>query len=332
MAQSGTDSAANRAGLPEGTAVYGFSDGAQQARALASALSVGCHIAELHRFPDGESLVRLPNAPRHAILYRPMASIDGAGRSDVRNMGGCNSKLIEILLAASALREHGAETVTLVAPYLPYLRQDTVFRPGEPISQKVVGGLLSSAFDRLLTVNPHMHRTRSPEGVFPGCFLHAVSAAPEMAASLAAGGLPENALILAADQQVDGLAADIAGFLGRESAIARKERHGMRLVSVELPDEVGFAGRDVVIVDDAVSTGATMIACYTRLKEAGANNVSMMTVHALFSPEAGAAFLRAGLNAVSSCDGIPHPSNRVSLARLLARTLCGDNRDPEPGA
>jgi ribose-phosphate pyrophosphokinase len=58
-----------------------------------------------------------------------------------------------VLLAADALRRAGAPRVLLVAPYLPYMRQDAVFRPGEPISQRVIGALLGQTFDGVLTSN-----------------------------------------------------------------------------------------------------------------------------------------------------------------------------------
>jgi hypothetical protein len=65
----------------------------------------------------------------------------------VRSLHDPNRKLIEVLLAGDAIRRAGARWVTLVAPYLPYMRQDRVFTAGEPISQRVVGTLLGHAFD-----------------------------------------------------------------------------------------------------------------------------------------------------------------------------------------
>ena len=61
-------------------------------------------------------------------------------------------------MAADALRQAGARSVVLVCPYLSYMRQDKVFRAGEPILQLVIGRILGASFDGALTVEPHLHR------------------------------------------------------------------------------------------------------------------------------------------------------------------------------
>jgi ribose-phosphate pyrophosphokinase len=125
--------------------IHAFADTAQFARQLARAVQGDYAQVTVHRFPDGESLVRIqPPAGVHAVL--------------VRSLHHPNAKLVETLLAADALRRAGAQCVTLIAPYLPYMRQDTVFTPGEPISQRVVGTCLGRAFDRVVTVEAHLHR------------------------------------------------------------------------------------------------------------------------------------------------------------------------------
>ena len=102
-------------------ALFAFAETGAQAARLADALGVACHEISVHRFPDGESLVRVEPSPRTALLYR---SLDDA-----------NAKLVEILLAASALRANGAARVMLIAPYLGYMRQDRAFHRGEAVSQ-----------------------------------------------------------------------------------------------------------------------------------------------------------------------------------------------------
>ncbi len=76
-----------------------------------------------------------------------------------RSLDRPNDKLIELLLAAEAARELGARHLTLVAPYLCYMRQDAAFRPGEAVSQRIDGRFLARSFDAVVTVDPHLHRT-----------------------------------------------------------------------------------------------------------------------------------------------------------------------------
>ena len=122
-------------GRPPGQsiAVYGFAETEPQARALAEMLGVGYETVEVRHFPDRESLVRVPApAAPAALVYR---SLDDP-----------NGKLIELMLASSALRANGARQIALIAPYLAYMRQDTAFHPGEAVSQRIVGRFLAGLF------------------------------------------------------------------------------------------------------------------------------------------------------------------------------------------
>ena len=114
---------------PSPLMILGFSESEPQARAVADALGVPFALVDLHRFPDGESRVRVPPAlPPRTVIYR---SLDQP-----------NAKLFELGLAATAARCAGASDLTLVAPYLCYMRQDTAFVPGEAVSQTLMGALL----------------------------------------------------------------------------------------------------------------------------------------------------------------------------------------------
>lgn len=292
------------------TAVYGFPEAAEGAARLAAALDVPCHIADLHRFPDGESLVRLPHAVERAVVYR---SLDRP-----------NDKLVELLLAASVLRRQGAQSLCLVAPYMAYMRQDAIFRPGEPVSQTVIGALLAQHFDRFVCVEPHLHRTHQLDSVFPGRPATALSGAGVIAAHLAAAGVGDDAVIAGPDEESEPLVRAIAEPLGLRGIVGRKVRRGDRDVSVELPPEVraaGLAGRRVMIVDDVISSGETIISCAAAVRTAGGTVAGIYAVHALFGDAARQRFAETGMPAVVSADGVPHASNGMGLADAIARVL-----------
>ena len=102
--------------------LLGFSDYRTPAQRLAAALQLNYHEVELHRFPDGESKVTLPLAAgamtgQHVVLCR---SLDQP-----------NSKLIELMLAVATLRQQSTARISLVAPYLCYMRQDIAFHAGD---------------------------------------------------------------------------------------------------------------------------------------------------------------------------------------------------------
>jgi ribose-phosphate pyrophosphokinase len=290
-------------------AVYGFPESDAAARRLAARLAVPCRPVSIHRFPDGESLVRVDPPAASAVLYR---SLDRP-----------NDKLIEILLAASALRDGGCREITLVAPYLAYMRQDVAFHPGEPVSQKVVGKLIAGAFDRVITVNPHLHRTAEIQSVFPGIPAAAIDAAPAMAALLAVEGVPSDTVVVGPDEESRPWAEALAAPLGLAVITARKLRSGDRDVAVTFPDAAAVAGRPVLLLDDMASTGETLAACARASRAAGALRVEAFVVHALFDEAAMRKLASAGIGRLRSSDSIPHSSNALELADLLAAALGG---------
>lgn len=285
--------------------VLGFSESLIQARALAKRLGCPCDEIQTHRFPDGESRVYVaPRLADHAILYR---SLDHP-----------NDKLIELLLAAHTLREQGCGRLTLVAPYLCYMRQDTAFQPGEAVSQRHIGAFLAGLFDAVVTVDPHLHRIQRLEQAIPLPCAVAVSAAPLFGELLKQRA--DRPLLLGPDGESAQWVQAIARLGGLEGAVARKERLGDRAVEIHLPD-VALAGRAVVLVDDVASTGHTLAAVARKLYAAGAARVDACITHALFAGDALEVLRAAGIEQISSSDSIPHPSNRVALAPLLAQTL-----------
>ncbi|MFP5513980.1 MAG: ribose-phosphate diphosphokinase [Alphaproteobacteria bacterium] len=289
------------------TAVYGFPDSADAARRLAQALDIPCHIAELHRFPDGESLVRLPEPVERAIVYR---SLDRP-----------NDKLVELTLASSVLRRQGATDLCLVAPYMAYMRQDAIFKPGEPVSQTVVGEWLGRCFDRFVCVEPHLHRTHTLDEVFVGRPSIALSGAAPIADHLRAAGVAPGTVIVGPDEESAPLVEAVAGPLGLTGVVGRKERRGDRDVTVALPPDAPVHGRPVVIVDDVISSGETIFSCARAARVLGADTVRVYGVHALFNDTVAGRFAAEGLGRPLSCDGVPHPSNALPLSGLIAEAV-----------
>lgn len=125
--------------------VLGFPEYLPQAQRLAVALNVQLQEVYLHQFPDGESLLRLPvDLPEHIVICR--------------SLNQPNDKLIELLLCAKTARQQGVKRITLVAPYLCYMRQDIANQTGEAVSQRIIGKMLADIFDDVITVDPHLHR------------------------------------------------------------------------------------------------------------------------------------------------------------------------------
>lgn len=293
----------------EKEAVFAFPEAKRPGKALAEALGVPFHPVNLHHFPDGESLVRVPGAARRAHLYR--------------TLDHPNPKLFEVVLALSALRDNGAKHITLVAPYLPYMRQDKVFRPGQALSQRVLGRLLLPWVDAVVAADPHLHRTASMETVFPGRRSAAVSGGKALARHFKENGIDKASYVLGPDEEAHHYARPFAESLGLKWGCAEKKRRGDREVEVTLPDNADVKGRPVLIVDDIASSGMTVVEAARAAKKAGAKKVSAAVSHALHDEAAAEKIKKAGVASLISCDGVPHPSNAVSLAPELAAAIRG---------
>lgn len=282
-----------------------FPEYLSQSQNLADQLEASLQQVALHRFPDGESLVRVPvPLPEHVIICR--------------SLNQPNDKLIELLLCAKTARQSGAKRLTLVAPYLCYMRQDIANQPGEAVSQRIVGDLLADLFDDVITVDPHLHRITTLKEAIPLNNALSVSAADEIGRFLK--NRFDDAVLLGPDSESSQWVSGIAKAIGFDYAIANKIRIGDRHVEITLPDD-DYHGKPVILIDDMISTGRTLAKTVRLLKQAGAGEVYAAVTHALFSGDAETHLRAAGLKAIWSTDSITHPTACIKLDALLAKTI-----------
>lgn len=285
--------------------ILAFPDYPAPAQQLAQLLEIPLQEIGLHHFPDGESRVRIPvELPGHVLLYRTLFNP--------------NDKLIELMLAAVTAREQGASRITLIAPYLCYMRQDKAFSPGEAISQKIIGRFLANYVDEVITVDPHLHRITSLEQAIPATRALACSAA-RLIADHIQQQIPA-AFLVGPDIESTQWLQKIAGITAQEYVVAEKQRSGDRKVAITLP-EFGYHNRRAVIIDDIASTGRTIAATTRQLLDRGVASVDMVVTHALFKEDAEQHLRNAGVRNIWSTDSIPHGSNAISLAPVLAQAV-----------
>ena len=276
------------------------------AETLAQQLHCPASTVETHRFPDGEVVVRL----RPAVKDQRVLLVAHLDRPD--------DKSLALVFAADAARELGATQLGLVAPYLPYMRQDDRFRPGEAITSRSYARLLSSTVDFLVTIDPHLHRWPSLDAIYSIRTL-VVPAAPAIAQWLQRE--VTQPILVGPDSESEQWVGDVARRLGAPYFVMRKERRGDRDVQVCMPAGLQHEGRTPVLLDDIISSGHTMAAAAEALRAAGWGRPLCVGVHALLDAAGLDLLHRAGVSRVVSCDTVPHPTNCIPVAGLLAEGL-----------
>lgn len=291
-----------------------FEDQRSAALNLASVAGLPAALIDCHRFPDGEIRLRLPTRlPRQVVLYR--------------SLHHPNEKLVELLLGAQTARAQGAAHLTLVTPYLAYMRQDMEFHPGEAVSQGIVGRFLAGLFDAVVTVDPHLHRIATLQEAMPMPQAIVLSGADILSDLIVQRR--NRPVLVGPDAESQQWVARAAVRHGLDHVVCAKVRSGDHAVEVTLGAGL-ITGRAVVILDDVASTGQTVAAAARLLACAGAASIDAAVTHALFDDEALQTMRAAGVNEVWSTDCVAHPTNAARMATVIAQALAQIHADSPP--
>lgn len=260
---------------------------------------------ELRRFPDGESYIRIttPVTGAHCIVLADLSRPD--------------SKYLAYVFLFETLRELGAKSVGLVAPYLCYMRQDRRFVDGEAVTSRLFARSLSSHIDWLVTVDPHLHRYQSLDEIYR-IPTKVVQGAPALAGWLQG---QDNVLLVGPDAESEQWVSSIAQASGHPYVIGAKQRLGDRRVEVTLPDISRYRGWKAVIIDDVISSGRTIGECVKALKAQGADTIVCAAVHGIFAEASDTYLLGTGLKALVTTNTIPHITNKIDVSELLASPI-----------
>jgi ribose-phosphate pyrophosphokinase len=229
-----------------------------------------------------------------------------------------DDKFLPLVFLLRLVKDARAASVTLIAPYLAYMRQDKQFKPGEAITSSYFGELLSPYVDRMITVDPHLHRRKSMNEVYtaPCKVLHA-----SRAISMWIKNSVANAVLIGPDSESEQWVSQVAKEADAPYFILNKERHGDRSVEISFPETSSFRELTPVLVDDIISTAHTMIATVRRLLELGFKKPVCIGVHAIFADNSFRELQDAGVAQIVTCNTISHSSNGIDLSPLILEAL-----------
>jgi len=272
---------------------------------LAEELALSLTPVIRRRFPDGEIYIQIEFSSLCTQTCKKVVLIGSTLT---------NEDIIELLLLIDACAE---KEIILVLPYMGYTRQDQQFKPGESISARAIARALGARVSQVITVNIHK-RTILSEFLVPA---QNVSLATEIAAHIktvvSADAKP---LLLAPDKGAVGLIRDIALQGNYEYDYLSKQRVSGEEVIIE-SKTIPVAGRELVIIDDIISTGGTLATSAQMLIAQGAPLVHAICVHGVFIQGAYARLKQCGIGHLCSSDTIESAGSGYSAAPAIAQAI-----------
>ncbi|MBI4151851.1 ribose-phosphate diphosphokinase [Candidatus Woesearchaeota archaeon] len=229
-----------------------------------------------------------------------------------------NESLWNVIWAAETAKDLGARKVILVAPYLAYMRQDIRFHPGEAVSSRIMAKHLNACTDKIITIDPHLHRYKSLKDIFS---IAAVSITANQLIGQYIKRRIKNPVIIGPDWESYQWAEVIAREVGCGHTVLEKTRFSSRHVKSKMTKQIVLKDKDVIIVDDIISTGHTMIEALKKAKAQKARSVIGIGVHGLFVENGLGKMKKAGFDQIITTNCIEHNTNKIDIAPLLVEEL-----------
>jgi ribose-phosphate pyrophosphokinase len=258
---------------------------------------------ETRRFPDGERYIRIKGeVPKEVVV------IQSTGYPQDEN-------LMELFLLLKNLKSLGVERTRVVIPYFGYGRQERRFKSGEAVSAVIVAELLEAAgASEIYSVNLHEKNIKE----FFNIPVHEISAMPIIANYIKEK--IEDPMIIGPDKGALGFAEEISVILKCDCDYLEKTRISPEKVEMK-PKNLDVNGRDVVIIDDIISTGGTIVSASRILNDLGANKVLVGCVHPILVEDALLKIFAAGVDDVFATDTLKSDVSTISVAPLVAGYL-----------
>lgn len=280
----------------------------KQAKKIATAINAKYSKTLVDKFPDEE------------IYIKYNTDLKGKKLIIVESLQpNPNKSLLNVIFAAKAAKMQGAKKVILIAPYLGFMRQDKMFNPGEAVNAQIMADLMNTYIDKLLTIDPHLHRILKMKDVF-------TINAKNLTANSAIGDFikkkysKKDLLIMGPDGESYQWADEIAKQVGVKDTVLHKDRHTGRNVDVNLTETVDLKGKHIVIVDDIISTGNTMIKAAIKSKKLGAKTITAIGVHGLFV-ENGLNKMKKHFDNIYTVNTIEHETNKIDITPVIIEEL-----------
>jgi len=286
--------------------IIACSHGLHLAKKIANKLKKPYSALEVTHFPDSEIKLKFKTNIKNKTVILV--------QSFYKNINDC---IIETLFAAETAADLGAKKIILIAPYFPYLRQDKRFNPGECISLRTIAKNIDEDFDKVIIIDPHLHREKTLKHIFK------ISSKKLTANNLIEDYIKKNIknpVIIGPDWESYKWAQRVAEKIGCNYAIMEKKRYSTRRVSVKLNKAIDIKSKDLIFIDDMISTGNTLLRAIKEMKKLGAKKVICFAAHGIFVENALQKLQKAGATVITS-NTIPNKAAKIDVSKLIADSL-----------
>lgn len=283
-----------------------------------SSIKLGCSIAsylnvdpvevELRTFSDGESKIKI-----NANLLNRKCIIVQSTYPPV------DSHFLQTLMMLSYCNDSGASAVIPVIPYMGYARQDKVFLEGEFVTMSMIARLIEYfEIHNLITVDIHSTKALS----YFNFNIFNISSVPLLAKYAINNFNLTDPIIVSPDLGGVPRAKELAGIMNASFLGLRKNRDrftGNITMGEKL--DITITNRDIVILDDMISSGGTILKAVDILRNNNCGKIFVMCVHALSDEKSINLLKRSGINEIVSTNSIPRSCSKIDLSNEIARTL-----------
>lgn len=284
--------------------IFGGSTSQSLAREIAGETNYSIGKLTINWFPDGERYVRIESD----VKGKDCIVIQSTSRPQDEN-------IMELLQILDALKENGASKVTTIVPYFGYGRQDKIFMPGENISSKTIVKHIEMNSDAFYTVNIHKRHIIDFFKI----------PATELDASRTLGEYfkmheLEAPVVIGPDNGAERLAKGVSEAIGCPYDYLQKTRISPGHVEMK-PKKIDVKGKDIIIIDDIIDSGGTIVEAMKMLKEKGAANVLVGTVHPVLTGNVIARLFSGGAADVVATNTINSQISYLTVSSLISEAL-----------
>ena len=259
--------------------------------------------AEVRVFADGESKIRLDNVARRSciIIHSTYPPTD--------------RHLMQLFMMIYKCRQDGAKDICIVCPYLAYSRQDKVFVEGEIITINLIAEILAKlGTTRLITIDNH-----NPSALNYSFETIDLTAIPTLATYIKKNIKLNDPIVISPDEGGIQRAKKFARIINANMlSLVKKRDRFTGDISISFSEQQSLNNRDALIVDDMISTGASIIKATELLKKNNIANVYVICTHALLLDGAKEKLLKTGIKEIISTNSIPNEFAKVDLSGIIS--------------